>query len=125
VGRERGVETVLLPGVDGRPPSRAWPRCAIRRPPGHAVVGGVRLRPRQDLAAIGGLCRARVLLCIDAIQSLGCLPLDVVRDRVDFLSADGHKWLLSVEGCGVFYCARRRLKRCGRRWLAQRGRQPD
>src|SRR5262249_24698872 len=21
--------------------------------------------------------------------------------------ADGHKWLLAVEGCGVFYCARR------------------
>jgi len=28
---------------------------------------------------------------------------------IDFLSADGHKWMLSVEGCGVFFCARRSL----------------
>jgi selenocysteine lyase/cysteine desulfurase len=28
----------------------------------------------------------------------------VERLGIDFLSADGHKWLCSVEGCGVFYC---------------------
>jgi selenocysteine lyase/cysteine desulfurase len=50
-----------------------------------------------------------VLFCVDAIQSLGCFPIDVERCGIDFLSADGHKWLLSVEGCGLFYCARRAL----------------
>jgi selenocysteine lyase/cysteine desulfurase len=65
---------------------------------------------RNDLVAIGRLCRERgVLFCVDAIQSVGCLPLDVEACGIDFLSADGHKWLLSVEGCGIFFCARRSL----------------
>jgi selenocysteine lyase/cysteine desulfurase len=41
---------------------------------------------------------------VDAIQSLGVQPLDVARLGVDFLSADGHNRLCTVEGCGVFYC---------------------
>jgi len=67
---------------------------------------------RNDLGTLGRLCRERgVLFCVDAIQSLGCLPLDPVAWGIDFLAADGHKWLLSVEGCGLFYCARRMLDR--------------
>jgi selenocysteine lyase/cysteine desulfurase len=62
---------------------------------------------RNDLDALGELCRQRgVLFCVDAIQSLGALPIDVRRSRIDFLSADGHKWLLGPEGTGVFYCGR-------------------
>jgi selenocysteine lyase/cysteine desulfurase len=65
---------------------------------------------RNDLEALGRLCRAReVLFCVDAIQSLGCLPLAARACGIDFLAADGHKWLLSVEGCGIFYCARERV----------------
>jgi selenocysteine lyase/cysteine desulfurase len=60
---------------------------------------------RNDLARIGALCRSRgILLCVDAIQSLGVLPVDVRAMNIDFLSADGHKWLLGPEGCGVFFC---------------------
>ena len=45
-------------------------------------------------------------LCVDAIQSVGVLPVDVQETGIDFLAADGHKWLLSPEGCGLFYCRR-------------------
>lgn len=48
--------------------------------------------------------RVRGYLCVDAIQSVGAMPVDVQRDGVDFLSADGHKWMLGPEGCGFFYC---------------------
>ncbi|MFW5682684.1 MAG: aminotransferase class V-fold PLP-dependent enzyme [Phycisphaeraceae bacterium] len=48
--------------------------------------------------------RVRGYLCVDAIQSVGVMPVDVQRDGVDFLSADGHKWMLGPEGCGLFYC---------------------
>ena len=48
-------------------------------------------------------------LCVDAIQSVGVLPVDVAAMGIDFLSADGHKWLLSPEGCGIFYCRRELL----------------
>ncbi len=43
-------------------------------------------------------------LCVDAIQSVGVLPVDVLGMGIDFLSADGHKWMLGPEGAGIFYC---------------------
>ncbi len=64
---------------------------------------------RNDLDAVGALCRERgILFFVDAIQGLGVFPLDVRRTPVDFLAADGHKWLLGPEGAGIF-CVRREL----------------
>lgn len=69
---------------------------------------------RMDLQRLGQACRERsILFCVDAIQSLGALPIDVRTIDCDFLMADGHKWLLGPEGLGVFYCrkeVRDRLK---------------
>lgn len=65
---------------------------------------------RNDLDALCELCHSRdVLLCVDAIQGLGALPLDVGRTPIDFLAADGHKWLLAPEGAGLFYCRKEHL----------------
>jgi selenocysteine lyase/cysteine desulfurase len=59
---------------------------------------------RTDLATLGEYCASKgVLLCVDAIQSLGVLPIDVKAMNVDFLAADGHKWLCAAEGAGMFY----------------------
>jgi selenocysteine lyase/cysteine desulfurase len=59
-----------------------------------------------DLEAVGALCARRgVLFCVDAIQSLGVLPIDVRRANIAFLAADGHKWLCGPEGAGIFYAA--------------------
>ena len=57
------------------------------------------LRPLSDMVH-----RTGGYLCVDAIQSVGALPVDVRAEGIDFLSADGHKWLLGPEGCGLFYC---------------------
>ncbi|MBW3597475.1 MAG: aminotransferase class V-fold PLP-dependent enzyme, partial [Planctomycetes bacterium] len=51
------------------------------------------------------------LFFLDAIQGLGVFPLDVRRDGVDFIAADGHKWLLGPEGAGVFFVRREHLER--------------
>ena len=60
---------------------------------------------RLDLRPISKMVhRAGGYLCVDAIQSVGALPVDVQEMGIDFLSADGHKWLLGPEGCGIFYC---------------------
>jgi selenocysteine lyase/cysteine desulfurase len=62
---------------------------------------------RVDLAALGKICKEKdILFCVDAIQALGVLPVDVRAMNIDFLSADGHKWLCGPEGCGIFYCRR-------------------
>ena len=59
-----------------------------------------------DLDAIGDLCARRgVLFCVDAIQSLGAVPVDVRRSKIAFLAADGHKWLCGSEGAAIFFVA--------------------
>ncbi len=60
---------------------------------------------RLDLATLGAFFHDhRILFCVDAIQSLGALLMDVQHIQADFVMADGHKWLLAPEGLGVFYC---------------------
>ena len=67
---------------------------------------------RNDLVAVGQLCRDKgVLFFVDAIQGLGVLPLDVGRTPIDFLAADGHKWLLGPEGAGLFWIRREVVER--------------
>ncbi len=52
-----------------------------------------------------------VLVFLDAIQGLGVYPLDVGEIPVDFLAADGHKWLLGPEGAGIAMIRREHLDR--------------
>lgn len=52
---------------------------------------------------VQGAHRRGILVFLDAIQGLGLFPLDVRQTGVDFLAADGHKWMLGAEGAGVFY----------------------
>lgn len=62
---------------------------------------------RNDLDTLGNLCRERgIWFFVDAIQGLGMLPLDVQKTPIDFLAADGHKWLLGPEGAGILYVRR-------------------
>ena len=42
-----------------------------------------------------------IAVFLDAIQGLGVYPLDLAQTPVDFVAADGHKWLLGPEGAGV------------------------
>jgi cysteine desulfurase/selenocysteine lyase len=59
---------------------------------------------RVDLDAIGEICeRHGTLFFVDAIQGLGAFPLDVARSKIHALAADGHKWMLGPEGCGILY----------------------
>ena len=61
---------------------------------------------RADLEALGALCdEHNVLFCVDAIQGLGALQVDVEAAGIDFLTAGGHKWLMAAQGIGVLYCA--------------------
>ena len=80
---------------------------------------------RSDLGQLSALCRDNnSYLVVDAIQGLGALELDLSRYAVDFLCADGHKWLLSVEGCGVLYVRRQILDDlvpCNVGWLSVEG----
>jgi selenocysteine lyase/cysteine desulfurase len=59
---------------------------------------------RAPLQAIGEICnRNQCIFIVDAIQGLGAFPLDVRACHIDALAADGHKWLMGPEGCGLLY----------------------
>jgi cysteine desulfurase/selenocysteine lyase len=104
--KRKGVDVHFLPDRDGR---------ILFEDVEHAVNGRTRLLSvstvqfsrgfRIDLEHLGRFCRDKgILLCVDAIQSLGLLPMDVKACSIDFLSADAHKWLMGPEGIGIFYC---------------------
>jgi selenocysteine lyase/cysteine desulfurase len=107
----RGVELRMVAEDDGRiPPERIAD--AIDDRTRVLTVSAIEYASgyRMDLTSLGALCRKRgVLFCVDAIQTLGVFPVDVQSMKIDFLSADGHKWLCGPEGSGLFYCRRELL----------------
>ena len=65
---------------------------------------------RNDLEEIGSYCHDRgIYFCVDGIQGIGALPLDLSKLPVDFCAADGHKWILAPEGVGFLYVSKRVL----------------
>ncbi len=105
---ERGVELRRVPSRDGR---------IVVDDLRSAIDGRTRLVSlsfveyasgfRNNLFAVGQMCREKgVLFFVDAIQGLGILPIDVQQMPIDFLAADGHKWLLSCEGAGLYWIRR-------------------
>ncbi len=63
---------------------------------------------RLDLEMLGKACRERgIAFCVDAIQMLGVIPVDIEAANIDFMMADSHKWLLGPEGIALFYCRKK------------------
>ncbi len=105
----RGVDLRLVPSRDGR----IWVddlAAAI-----DALDPGPDDQPRRVRLAASATTSMRwpssagqrgVALFVDAIQGLGPLRIDVRRTPIDFLAADGHKWLLGPEGAGLLYVRR-------------------
>jgi selenocysteine lyase/cysteine desulfurase len=59
---------------------------------------------RFDLKAVSEIAHSQgAYLIVDAIQSLGALPVDVKHDDVDFLTAACYKWMLGPPGAGYLY----------------------
>ena len=59
---------------------------------------------RADLTKVAEAVHRRGgLLFVDAIQGLGAFPINVHDSQIDFLAADGHKWMLGPEGAGFLY----------------------
>jgi cysteine desulfurase / selenocysteine lyase len=118
VSKRFGAELVMVPEQTLPGGQRHVPLDAILREAAHPRARLVTLShvefasgQRLDLAAVGRFCREHGrLLCVDAIQSMGVLPLDVQAMNIDFLSADGHKWMLGPEGAAIFYCRREHLQ---------------
>jgi len=107
----RGVETRLVP-VEGVAVdlNRVAEACDARTRIVAVSWVGFASGWRIDVAELVRLARARgILVLLDAIQGLGLFPLDVRSSAVDFVVADGHKWMLGPEGAGLLYMRREHL----------------
>ncbi len=103
--RNAGVQVHMVLEEDGRIPLERLVE-AINSRTRIVSISSVQFASgfRTDLATLGEHCQSKgVFLCVDAIQSLGVLPIDVKAMNIDFLSADGHKWLCAPESSGIFY----------------------
>jgi selenocysteine lyase/cysteine desulfurase len=111
--RERGYEVRVVPSTgDGVSPDAF----------GEVADGGTRLVAvsavhsatgfRADLKAIGEIAaRSGAWFFVDACQAAGAVPLDVVRDRIDFLAAASHKFLIGSRGMGYLFVRRALIER--------------
>lgn len=67
----------------------------------HAPTNGGLLQPVERIGA--ALRGSNALFLLDACQSVGQIPIDVQRARVDVLSATGRKYLRAPRGTGFLY----------------------
>ncbi len=107
----RGVETRFVEAPDGRVDlDRLADACDERtRIVAISWIGFAR-GYRSDVRQLAQLAHDRgALLFLDAIQGMGVFPLDVREANVDFLAADGHKWMLGPEGAGFLFVNREHL----------------
>jgi selenocysteine lyase/cysteine desulfurase len=103
--RERGYEVRTVSSTADGPPAEAYAALAdagtrlIAVSAVHSPTGF-----RTDLAALSRIAAGSgAWLFVDACQAAGAVPLDVVRDGVDFLAAAAHKFLLGSRGMGYLY----------------------
>jgi selenocysteine lyase/cysteine desulfurase len=65
---------------------------------------------RNDLDAIGRLCRERgALSIVDVTQSMGALAIDAETSGVDVIAAHGYKWLMASYGFGPIHFSERAI----------------
>jgi selenocysteine lyase/cysteine desulfurase len=108
---DRGVETRRVSTVDGRVDyDRLADACDGRTRIITISWIGYANGCRRNLNAVAEVAKRRdALLFVDAIQGVGAFPIDVHAVGIDFLAADGHKWMLGPEGAGIAYIRRDRL----------------
>lgn len=59
---------------------------------------------KVDLEKIGNYCRANnIIFCVDGIQGIGAVQIDVAKYKIDFLSCGTQKWLLGMQGLAFIY----------------------
>ncbi|MFQ5940288.1 MAG: aminotransferase class V-fold PLP-dependent enzyme [Nitrososphaerales archaeon] len=75
----------------------------------HALFNTGAILPVEEIGRITS--KKEVMFCLDAAQSVGCLPVDVKKIGCDFAAFPGSKWLCGPLGIGIFYCSRKAFEK--------------
>lgn len=108
----RGVETRRVPvDVSGRPDlDELAAACDARTRIVTVSWVGFATGYRHNIPRIAEIAHAKgALMFLDGIQGLGVFPINVNEFGIDFLAADGHKWMLGPEGAGIAYIRQNHL----------------
>lgn len=115
LARRFGIEVVRAPDApEGGVDLQAIEELIHRRRPKLVAVTQIPTNSGlvQDVAAIGGMCRARdVLFLVDGCQSVGQMPINVHDLGCDFFSATARKYLRGPRGAGFLYVSDRVIDR--------------
>lgn len=59
---------------------------------------------RANLQLIGEFCKTKnIIFCVDAIQGVGAVTIDVKDSNIDYLVGGTQKWLMGLKGLGYIY----------------------
>ena len=101
-----GAKPVIVPSDDGRTVETQRIIDAITERTVIAVLSHAYYVSGSlcDVEAIQAHCRTTgTLLCVDAYQTTGTYPYDVVQMDLDIVTGGSHKWLCGGPGCGWIY----------------------
>jgi selenocysteine lyase/cysteine desulfurase len=77
---------------------------------------------KVDLEMIGKICKEKgIIFCVDSIQGLGAVRLDVEKCNIDFLANGTQKWMLGLQGLAFIYVRKElqeKMKSAPIGWLA-------
>ncbi len=73
---------------------------------------------RIDLQKLGSYCKEKgIIFCVDAIQGLGAVGLDVERDSIDYISCGTQKWLMGLQGLAFIYVSKDIQEKINQRYV--------
>ncbi|UCE13362.1 MAG: aminotransferase class V-fold PLP-dependent enzyme [Candidatus Heimdallarchaeota archaeon] len=100
-----GLELEVIPNIDGALPMESFSQ-TIDHSTRLVAISHVQFSNgfRIDLDELAHICHEKEAhIMVDAIQSLGAVPLDVQELDIDYLASGGYKWLLGPLGTGLIY----------------------
>jgi selenocysteine lyase/cysteine desulfurase len=108
----RGIKNHLIPSVNGKI-KLSDVECVVKENSIDVLtVSSVEfLGFKNDLSELRELTnKYNTMLVVDAIQSIGVVPMDVRKYNLDFLATGSQKWMMSPAGIGFAYIPERMRK---------------
>jgi cysteine desulfurase / selenocysteine lyase len=106
----KGIECIYIPSKNGEIKFEDIEKILRNNKIKALTISSVEfLGYRNNIEKIGKLCKETdTLFVVDAIQSMGIIPLDVKKNpEIDFLAAGSQKWMQSPSGIGFAYIPKR------------------